>query len=217
MGSSMCKPTYNRNELFAMMRDTKTYGINLVTYTNFINSQIYINSRTTPDNINDDSYINLWNQWKDTQECLNDLPDISTNIIIKIIQSPVVKHKYHLPKHHASYQKNTLKAFYKLQSWEVEIEELRGTPQFTLLQDIDNYINYILDNFAYYDIVQHIKEVYTLPLWNVSQMKDPTWRDIIIKINNSSHKDICELNLIQNICYDKSLPIWSELDKKIIL
>ena len=213
----MCKPLYNRNELLTLQRDSHTYGINLVTYTNFINSQIYITNLSSLDSMNDDIYISTWNHWKDQEEALRTLPDICTNLIIKIIQSPIVKQKCHIPKQHAVDQTKALKAFYKLQSWEVEIASLQGTPQYTLLQDIDNYINYILDNFAYYDIVQHIKEVYTLPLWNVSQMKDPTWRDIIIKINNSSHKDIHELNLLQTICYDKAMPIWSELDRKIII
>ena len=219
MGSSLCKQKYNRNELLALLRDSNTYGITLLTYTEFINSPIYIKNINPTEDLttNDEFYINIWNKWKETHPSLKDLPDISTNIIILIIKSPIVHLKYKIPKFHALWQRNALKRFYQLQDWNVEIESFHGTNQFTLLQNIDNYIHYILDHYTYSDIVQHINEVYTPTLWHISQMTDSTWRNIIIKLNNSPHSDSNKLNIIQTICHDKTISLFTELDAKIII
>ena len=218
MGTSLCKPKYNRNDLLALSRDSTTYGITLITYTQFINSAIYIKKTQTEDNaIMEEDYIRAWNEWKDTQPSLQDLPDITTNIISNIIPSPIVRHTYKIPKKHVLWQRRALKNFYEIQDWAVEIETMRGTDQFTLMQNIDNFIHYILDHYTYSDIVQHIKEVYTPTLWDISQETSSKWRDIIIYINNSSHKDTDSLIITQNICYDKLHTIWAECDAKIII
>ena len=58
--------------------------------------------------------------------------------------------------------------------------------EYDTLLDIDNFVDYRLDNERYNDIIDMIKTTYGEVIWNLSQ--DDKWQEIVEKINRAGHR-----------------------------
>tara|TARA_A100001015_G_scaffold14870_1_gene17394 strand:+ start:17541 stop:18227 length:687 start_codon:yes stop_codon:yes gene_type:complete len=228
MGSLCFKSTYKhytRNELMALNRDAKLYGINLERYNEFCNSQNYQlailhlshgGDEVTGSGNLDISYINAWNKWKRYQSWGINCCDLDKNIITSLAHAPTKMNGYsNIPKKHISWQRESLKRFYKIQDWRKEINGIEDQSNYNALLDIDNYVDYCLDNKRYNDIVDIIKTNYGKLLWDLSQ--DDKWLKIVEKINCATHRDIKYIEALENICRGKQDDLFSVLDQKIFI
>ena len=187
---------YTRNELLALQRDAYKYGINKDRYFEFCKSENYKLD------------VNAWNKWKSKQEWGLELDNITEDIFYKLVS---IKHD--IPEIHCSVHFNSLKKYYILRNWDEEIKHLEDMDDYSKLQDIDNFINYILDLYRYNDIVQHIKEIGDKKLWDFSQ--DSKWDKIVNSILKTSYLD--DIIILEYICSKKKELLLSELDNKIII
>ena len=120
-----------------------------------------------------------------------------------------------IPKKHISWQRESLKRFYKIQDWRKEINGIEDQSNYNALLDIDNYVDYCLDNKRYNDIVDIIKTNYGKLLWDLSQ--HDKWLKIVEKINCATHRDIKYIEALENICKNKQDNLFFALNQKIFI
>jgi len=213
--------TFTRNEILALNRDANKYGINMERYNDFCKSRNYriaILHFSYKSSEYDNAYINAWNEWKRLQPWAIQLPDLDKNIVTQLAYAPTsLNNSNTIPKKHAQWQINSLKAFYNLQSWDNEIIDFKEQCNYLQYKNMDYFINYLLENKRYSCIVNNIKSLYGEDLWNLTQNIDSHWRDILSIITTSKHNDINNISIIEKFCKDKKEDLLNNLTNKIII
>ena len=228
MGCLCSKSTnkhYTRNELMALNREADLYGINLERYQAFCGSQSYqlaiLHLSHGGDDVGeggdlDASYINAWNKWKRCQPWGVHCSDLKANLITGLAYAPTTMNGYfNIPKRHIAWHRESLKRFYKIQDWKGEIDGMQHHIEYDALLDIDNFVDYRLDNERYNDIIDMIKTTYGEVIWNLSQ--DDKWREIVEKINCAGHRDIEHIEALETICRGKQDDLFCELNGRIFI
>ena len=203
MGCLNSKEQYSRNYLLDCYRRQIKYGVSVENIEKFWSSEqlkLYCKeiSKTNPDksilenNIAcPDSYIDCWNTWKkiyypgvEDMPYTKEMPNIYYEDMFREILDLILSGKFrinnqnqlklYIPKLHNSNQFNTI---YKFYSNENRRKEILSREKVVNLSD---YVNALLDQNEYSELINKIIEKYGIEEWNISQ-NNKIKRDMIKK------------------------------------